>query len=144
MGGGAQLLGLPMEPIDPDTCVRGDGKNLAEYWEGNNPDGRVVTNTEQLFSVDIANTSKILGIFATNHLPYHAVKTEETPSLANMTKQAIKLLRKNDNGFLLMVSLNFKILFRSILSFPFLFPTYIERNVMVSGRERENRHGPSS
>lgn len=103
MGGGAQHLGLPMEPIDPDTCVRGDGKNLVEYWEGNNPDGKVVTNTEQLFSVDIANTSKILGIFATNHLPYHAVKTENTPSLANMTKQAIKLLRKNDNGFLLMV-----------------------------------------
>lgn len=134
MGGGAQLLGLPMEPIDPDTCVRNDGKNLVEYWEGNNPDGKVVTNTEQLFSVDIANTSKILGIFATNHLPYHAVKTEETPSLANMTKQAIKLLRKNNNGFLLMVSLNssFKILFQSLSIcqflppfFPCFFPLFI-------------------
>lgn len=126
MGGGAQLLGLPMEPIDPDTCVRNDGKNLVEYWEGNNPDGKVVTNTEQLFSVDIANTSKILGIFATNHLPYHAVKTEETPSLANMTKQAIKLLRKNNNGFLLMVSLNssFKILFQSLSNCQFLPPYF--------------------
>lgn len=126
MGGGAQLLGLPMEPIDPDTCVRSDGKNLVEYWEGNNPDGKVVTNTEQLFSVDIANTSKILGIFATNHLPYHAVKTEETPSLANMTKQAIKLLRKNNNGFLLMVSLNssFKIFFQSLSICQFLPPFF--------------------
>lgn len=132
MGGGAQHLGLPMEPIDPDTCVRGDGKNLVEYWEGNNPDGKVVTNTEQLFSVDIANTSKILGIFATNHLPYHAVKTEDTPSLANMTKQAIKLLRKNDNGFLLMVSFSFKILFRP-LSFSFFFPLLLKKIAIYRG-----------
>ncbi|CAK9825686.1 Alkaline phosphatase 4 [Anthophora retusa] len=103
MGGGAQHLGLPMEPIDDDTCVRGDGINLAEVWAKNNPEGRVVTDTEQLFSVDIANTSKLLGVFAASHLPYHAVKTNQTPSLANMTTQAIRLLRKNDNGFLLMV-----------------------------------------
>lgn len=104
MGGGAQHMGLPMEPIDPDTCVRGDGQNLADVWAENNPDGKVVTNLEQLLSVDIANTSKILGIFAPSHLPYHAVKTEQTPSLAEMTQQAVRLLKKNDNGFLLMVS----------------------------------------
>ncbi|CAL7937305.1 unnamed protein product [Xylocopa violacea] len=103
MGGGGQHLGIPMGPIDPDTCVRGDGRNLVEFWTKNNPDGKVVTNTEQLLSVDIANATKILGVFAASHLPYHAVKTEETPSLANMTAQAIKLLRKTDNGFLLMV-----------------------------------------
>ncbi|XP_033192500.1 alkaline phosphatase 4-like [Bombus vosnesenskii] len=103
MGGGAQHMGLPMEPIDPDTCVRGDGQNLADVWAENNPDGKVVTNLEQLLSVDIANTSKILGIFAPSHLPYHAVKTEQTPSLAEMTQQAVRLLKKNDKGFLLMV-----------------------------------------
>lgn len=142
MGGGAQLLGLPMEPVDPDTCVRGDGKNLVRYWEENNPDGKVVTNAEQLFSVDIANTSRILGIFAPDHLPYHAVKTEETPSLANMTEQAIKLLRKNDNGFLLMVSS--------------IHPLKKKKKVCVhviiiwlwylwsAGGERKDRHGPSS
>lgn len=104
MGGGAQHLGLPMDPIDPDTCVRGDGKNLAQEWAEQNPDGKVVTNADQLLSIDIANTSKVLGVFAASHLPYHALKTDEVPSLANMTTQAIKLLRKNKNGFLLMVS----------------------------------------
>ncbi|XP_017758149.1 PREDICTED: alkaline phosphatase 4-like isoform X2 [Eufriesea mexicana] len=103
MGGGAQHLGLPMEPIDPDTCVRGDGQNLAQLWSENNPDGKLVTDAEQLFSIDVANTSKILGVFAASHLPYHAVKTDQTPSLANMTTQAIKLLQKNNDGFLLMV-----------------------------------------
>ena len=105
MGGGAQHMGLPMsEPIDPDTCVRGDGQNLATVWTENNPKGKLVTDTEQLLSIDIANTSKILGIFTPSHLPYHTVKTNRTPTLAEMTQQAVRLLRKNNNGFFLMVS----------------------------------------
>lgn len=103
MGGGAQHMGLNVTPTDPDTCVRGDGQNLAEVWSRNNPEGAVVTNAEQLMSLDLANTSKILGIFAPSHLPYHAVRPDRVPTLANMTTQAIKLLRKNKNGFLLMV-----------------------------------------
>ncbi|XP_029034185.1 alkaline phosphatase 4-like [Osmia bicornis bicornis] len=103
MGGGAQHMGLPLEPVDPETCVREDGLNLAEVWTKNNPEGNLVTNAEQLMSLDVANVSKILGIFATSHLPYHAVKPVEVPSLANMTAQAIKLLNKNKNGFFLMV-----------------------------------------
>ncbi|XP_043508134.1 alkaline phosphatase 4-like isoform X2 [Frieseomelitta varia] len=104
MGGGAQHMGLPMsEPIDPDTCVRGDGQNLATVWTENNPKGKLVTDTEQLLSIDIANTSKILGIFTPSHLPYHTVKTNRTPTLAEMTQQALRLLRKNNNGFFLMV-----------------------------------------
>lgn len=104
MGGGAQHMGLPLEPVDPDTCVREDGLNLAEVWTKKNPEGNLVTNAEQLMSLDVANVSKILGIFAASHLPYHAVKPVEVPSLANMTTQAIKLLSKNKNGFFLMVS----------------------------------------
>lgn len=103
MGGGAQHMGLPIEPEDPDTCVRGDGQNLAEIWAKNNPEGNLVTNTEQLMAIDVANTTKILGIFAASHLPYHAVKPAQVPSLANMTTQAVRLLRKNENGFFLMV-----------------------------------------
>ncbi|XP_017879385.1 alkaline phosphatase 4-like [Ceratina calcarata] len=104
MGGGAQHLGLPMEePIDDDTCVRGDGQDLTKVWAKNNPDGRIVTDVDQLFSIDIANTSKIFGVFAQSHMPYHTVKPENVPSLANMTTQALRLLKKNDKGFLLMV-----------------------------------------
>ncbi|KZC12519.1 Alkaline phosphatase 4 [Dufourea novaeangliae] len=104
MGGGAQHMGLPTnDPTDSDTCIRGDGQNLAEQWIRNNPEGKLVINTDQLLSIDIANTSKILGVFAASHLPYHALKTDKVPSLANMTTQAIRLLRKNKNGFLLMV-----------------------------------------
>ncbi|XP_012280687.1 alkaline phosphatase 4 [Orussus abietinus] len=106
MGGGAQNMGLPMQPIDPETCTRGDGLNLADVWLKNNPDGQLVTSTGELMTIDIGNTSKILGIFAPSHLPYSAVRDRSydgTPSLANMTMQAIRMLRKNKNGFFLMV-----------------------------------------
>ncbi|KAF7383348.1 hypothetical protein HZH66_012698 [Vespula vulgaris] len=103
MGGGAQHMGMTMEKIDKGTCIRNDGRNLAETWIKNNPDGKLVTDVEELMSVDIGSTSKIMGIFAPSHLPYRAEKNNNVPSLANMTMQAIRLLRKNKNGFLLMV-----------------------------------------
>jgi len=104
MGGGAQYLGINVEPIDSDSCLRSDGRNLIKEWQIMNPKGRAVNNTEDLMSINITNTSHILGVFSPNHMPYHAVKTAETPSLSNMTMQAIKLLKKNKKGFLLMVS----------------------------------------
>lgn len=103
MGGGAQHLGMTMQNVDESTCVRTDGRNLAETWIKNNPDGKLVTDADELMSVDIGSTSKIMGIFATSHLPYHAEMNENVPSLANMTMQAIRLLRKNKQGFVLMV-----------------------------------------
>ncbi|XP_033219362.1 alkaline phosphatase 4-like [Belonocnema kinseyi] len=103
MGGGGQCLGIPSEKIADDLCVRSDGRNLANMWHQNNPGSKVVTNVEDLMSIDIANTSKIMGIFGRSHVPYSAVKTKEIPSLANMTLQAIRLLKKNKNGFLLLV-----------------------------------------
>lgn len=104
MGGGAQHMGMTMEKTDKGTCIRSDGRNLAETWIKNNPDGKLVTDVDELMSVDIGSTSKIMGIFAPSHLPYRAEKNENVPSLANMTMQAIRLLRKNKNGFLLLVS----------------------------------------
>lgn len=103
MGGGAQNMGMYVEPIDPESCVRTDGRNLVKEWQANHPEGKFVNNTQNLMSIDIANASHIFGLFSPNHMPYHAVKTAETPSLANMTTQAIRLLKKNKNGFLLMV-----------------------------------------
>ncbi|KAL6259277.1 hypothetical protein P5V15_009195 [Pogonomyrmex californicus] len=103
LGGGAQYMGMNIEPIDPQSCLRSDGRNLVEEWQAKHPKGRAVNNTQDLMSIDINNTSHILGVFSPNHMPFHAVKSPEIPSLANMTMQAIRLLKKNKNGFLLMV-----------------------------------------
>ncbi|XP_018374762.1 PREDICTED: alkaline phosphatase 4 [Trachymyrmex cornetzi] len=108
MGGGLSEMGMdvkmPLKKFDESSnCKRSDGRNLANEWQESHPKGRVVTNTYDLMSIDISNTSHILGVFSPSHMPYHAVKDDETPSLANMTTQAIRLLKKNKNGFLLMV-----------------------------------------
>lgn len=104
MGGGAQCLGAQVNPVDAEVCSREDGRNLVEEWQASHPEGIAVTNLQDLMSIDIGNTSQIFGVFSPDHLPYHAVKTPEIPSLMNMTTQAIRLLKKNKNGFLLMVS----------------------------------------
>lgn len=104
MGGGAQYMGMTKQPVDSESCVRTDGRNLVKEWQAKHPEGRVVNNTQDLMSINISKTSHIFGVFSPNHMPYHAVKNSETPSLANMTMQAIRLLKKNKNGFFLMVS----------------------------------------
>lgn len=106
MGGGTQCLGMTMELVDTESCIRADGRNLAKTWQLNHPEGIVVDNTEDLMAIDISKTSNVLGVFSPSHMPYHAVRTDKTPTLANMTLQAIRMLKKNKNGFLLMVSSN--------------------------------------
>ena len=103
MGGGGQCLGIPSMQIDEELCSRSDGRNLANTWYQNNPGSKIVTNVGDLMAIDMPNTSKIMGIFSSSHMPYSSVKSRETPSLANMTLQAIRLLKKNKNGFLLLV-----------------------------------------
>lgn len=106
MGGGGQNMGVPLNgPTDSESCTRSDGKNLATFWEKNNPKGKFVTTSAELMSLDLTKTESILGLFSQSHMPYHALRTSETPTLANMTMQAIRLLKKNNNGFLLMVTI---------------------------------------
>ncbi|XP_001603241.1 alkaline phosphatase 4 [Nasonia vitripennis] len=103
MGGGAGVLGMSSSIADKEVCQRRDGRQLSEYWKEANPGGKLVTNVKELMSVDVANTSKLMGIFSDDHLPYAAVKPDTVPTLANMTLQAIRMLRKNKKGFFLMV-----------------------------------------
>lgn len=46
----------------------------------------------------------ILGLFKESHMTYDVERnTDVEPSLSDMTKKAIQVLQKNDNGFFLMV-----------------------------------------
>lgn len=103
MGGGATTLGLNSEYPDKLAFKRDDGRRLYESWQLTNPGSKLVTNTADLMSVDIYNTTKLMGLFADDHLPYATVKPSSVPSLTNMTLQAIRMLKKNKNGFFLMV-----------------------------------------
>ncbi len=63
-----------------------------------------------LSRVNPAATDSLLGLFAHDHMSYRldATKTEE-PSLIEMSQKALSILKKNPNGFLLMIEGKVKI-----------------------------------
>ena len=55
-------------------------------------------------NVDVQATDYLFGTFGPSHTPYaHEKDPTYDPSLAEMTEKAVEILRKNENGFFLMV-----------------------------------------
>jgi len=66
----------------------------------------VLSSRAELLSLDYPKTSRLLGLFASDSMPYsidHGNLEHPLPSLREMTKAAISVLRKNPEGFVLMV-----------------------------------------
>ncbi|WP_212924795.1 alkaline phosphatase [Oceanobacillus sp. J11TS1] len=75
-----------------------EDRNLTEEFQ---QDGySYVTDKEALLNDD---TEQILGLFAEEGLPKMIDRTEDIPSLAEMTNTALDRLSKNEEGFFLMV-----------------------------------------
>ena len=74
-----------------DSCSSND------RWE-------FVQNKQELLNVDAQTTDYLFGTFGPSHLPYHyEMDPTYDPSLADMTVKAAEILKKNENGFFLMV-----------------------------------------
>ena len=120
MGGGRQMLyknvaNITGDLIDEWANRREDDLNLIETWKmdkkNRSKNFEFVENTEQLDNIDHNNIDFLLGIFANGHLPMdykRDTSPKGQPSLEQMTTAAIKVLRKNKNGYLLVVSYFFK------------------------------------
>lgn len=97
------IMGGGLSHFSPS--LRKDGKDL--FGTANNKGYQVVKNRSQLLSQD--GSKPLLGIFAEDALPYSLDRasdknlTEKVPTLAEMTKEAIKTLNKNKKGFVLQV-----------------------------------------
>ncbi|XP_046985185.1 alkaline phosphatase-like isoform X1 [Schistocerca americana] len=115
MGGGYQTLvsnasTLPGDPIDTWACYRQDGRNLIEDWKldkiSRNATYSVLRNVTDLRNLDISETDYVLGIFANGHMNYddlHVSAGSSMPSLHEMTTTAIRVLQKNQKGYVLVV-----------------------------------------
>lgn len=80
-----------------DLFIRED-RNLVEEFK---KDGySYVTNCNELLK---DQNEQVLGLFAARGLPKMIDRTEDIPSLEEMTKSAIKRLSKDKDGFFLMV-----------------------------------------
>ncbi|KAL3270478.1 hypothetical protein HHI36_021021 [Cryptolaemus montrouzieri] len=114
MGGGRQMLqsnasDRPGDPIDTWATKSGDNRDLMADWkidkQRRNVSNAIVTNNEELDKLS-DSTEYVLGIFANGHLAQDYRRNrgpEGMPSLRNMSDKAIKLLRKNKKGYVLMV-----------------------------------------
>ncbi|XP_033751098.1 uncharacterized protein LOC117335220 isoform X2 [Pecten maximus] len=114
LGGGRGPF-LPSSKVDPETqkvgwTHRRDGHDLIEIWKqihsSNEHRHSYVWRKDQFDSVDPAETDYLLGLFDASHIPYENDRDKSAagdPSLAEMTSKAIKILKKNQNGYFLMV-----------------------------------------
>jgi alkaline phosphatase len=110
MGGGRKKF-FPAELTDPEYPeVKGDRKdhrNLVEDWiaryHGN---GTFVWNRQGFDALNPAKSSHVLALFEPDHMHFEADRAKDRagePSLAEMTVKAIEVLKKNRNGFFLLV-----------------------------------------
>uniref|UniRef100_A0A1B0DA98 Alkaline phosphatase n=1 Tax=Phlebotomus papatasi TaxID=29031 RepID=A0A1B0DA98_PHLPP len=114
MGGGRQCLvsgveDTPEDPIDTWSCNSKDGRNLIEKWKADKMEKEqsfaVLQNNSDLVNLDVSNEF-VLGVFANGHLAYDHERDKSDsgmPSLEEMTTAALRVLRKHQKGFFLVV-----------------------------------------
>jgi alkaline phosphatase len=114
LGGGARALipqgrrvsevmsGLPL-PLD-GSSVRRDGRNLLEEARGR---GYTVVSERAALRTASASARRLLGAFASSHLPYVVDRRSEAldgvPDLAELARAALTVLARAEKGFFLML-----------------------------------------
>ena len=108
LGGGRPYF-LPATAVDPEYPTRkgrrADGRDLTAEWAAK-PGAAYVWNKAQFDAVNPATTTRLLGLFEPSHVKYEADRANDAagePSIAEMTRKAIEMLRKNRKGYYLMV-----------------------------------------
>ncbi|XP_025087400.1 alkaline phosphatase, tissue-nonspecific isozyme-like [Pomacea canaliculata] len=112
LGGGRRAFLNRTNP-DPetgkiDTKTRLDGRDLTNVWMSKQArrgcKARYVWNKSQFDEVTADNTNCLLGLFNPSHMEFELKRNKDNePSLAEMTRKAIEILKKNKNGFFLLV-----------------------------------------
>jgi alkaline phosphatase len=108
--GGGRANFLPTAQTDPEYPTekgrRKDGRDLTREWLAKFPNAAYVWNQKNFDAIDAAHTDHLLGLFQPSHMRYDADRKLDVggePSLAAMTAKAIDILKKNKQGFYLMV-----------------------------------------
>ena len=109
LGGGRSNF-LPSTTSDPEypntKGRRTDGLDLTATWRQRNPSGAYIWNERDFARLDPVRTRKLLGLFEPDHMRYEADRAADKggePSLAEMTKAAIKMLGSRKTGYVLLV-----------------------------------------
>jgi len=100
--------------LDPEYGTKGrreDGRDLIQMWKDDkvrkNATHKYVWNKNGFDTVDPNYTDYVLGLFEPNHMQYEVDRNKSgekgEPSLAEMTRKAIKILQRKQNGYFLLV-----------------------------------------
>ncbi|MGZ4968288.1 MAG: alkaline phosphatase [Methylobacter sp.] len=107
--GGGRTRFIPNTATDPEYGVAGkrkDGRDLTADWLKKH-NAQYVWNQTQFDAIDPNATDHLLGLFEPSHVHYEADRLAHDqagePSLTEMTVKAIDILKKNRNGYFLMV-----------------------------------------
>jgi alkaline phosphatase len=107
--GGGRTEFMPADQRDPEYPLlpgkRLDGRDLIAAWTKRS-DAAYVWNETQLKAIDPAHTTHLLGLFEPEHMHYETDRAHDTagePSLSEMTRSALSILKRNPKGYFLMV-----------------------------------------
>ncbi|NWU99007.1 PPBI1 phosphatase, partial [Upupa epops] len=109
--GGGRMYMTPKRTPDPEypedsaqNGTRKDGLNLIAEWLSTKQDARYVWDKKGLDAVKDDSVSYLMGLFEPKDMKYELNRNTSTdPSIVEMTEKAIRILRRNHNGFFLFV-----------------------------------------
>jgi len=109
LGGGRGKF-MPANAADPEggglVGERQDGRDLIAEWQKKFHNSAYVWNEQQFAAVQPAKVERLLGLFNHGAMNFDSDRKNDKggePSLSEMTKKAIAILKKNPKGFFLMV-----------------------------------------
>ncbi|XP_033105139.1 alkaline phosphatase-like [Anneissia japonica] len=113
-GGRGKFLGDNMRDPEHDLLPgqRKDRRNLIKEWIDSKPPESTthyVWNQADFDEINPEETDHLLGLFDYGSMNYESFRFNDTagePSIAEMTEKAIRILKKNDKGFFLLVEGN--------------------------------------
>ena len=72
---------MPATAADPEypekTGARADGRDLTAEWRAGRPGSAYVWNRDQLLALDLAETSRVLGLFEPSHMQWEAHRARD-------------------------------------------------------------------
>ncbi|XP_059607578.1 membrane-bound alkaline phosphatase-like [Phlebotomus argentipes] len=107
-GGRGEFRDSTMADEEGGSGYRNDSRDLISEWlNSGTAKKKYVWNRQGLMSLP-SDTEKVLGLFERSHMQYYLESQEKgsqksEPTLAEMTRKAIEILKKNKKGFFLFV-----------------------------------------
>lgn len=109
--GRRHFINETMHDEEKQQGSRTDGKNLIDEWlddRNKNGNAKYIWHGQQMEELNVNDTDFLLGLFESDHCMYRQdildnnLRNQE-PLLTDMTRIAIKMLQKEENGYFLMV-----------------------------------------